>query len=248
MKNGWEISPHRRIVALTMGLALLFMAVAAGFAYGYVHNQLLVQGNTEKTVQNLFLHNNLYTAEIVGWIIVWLCDIVVTCTCYLFFKKLNKKLAVICASLRLVYTLILGWAVMNLIFIIPLTSKNVHASREITVSHGEQIMSYLQNFQDIWSVGLIVFGGHLMVLGILVLKADVAPKWIAILLLLASVGYFVIHSLELVGPAVKNVTDIINRIMVIPMTVGELSFALWLIYRGSEKRTKSKPLANYSHS
>ncbi|WP_145048970.1 DUF4386 family protein [Paenibacillus xylanexedens] len=63
MKNGWEISPHRRIAALAMGLALLLMAVAAGFAYGYAHNQLLVQGNAEKTVQNLFLHNNLYTAE-----------------------------------------------------------------------------------------------------------------------------------------------------------------------------------------
>ncbi len=96
-------------------------------------------------------------------------------------------------------------------------------------------MSYLQNFQDVWSVGLIVFGGHLMILGILVLKADEAPKWIAILLLLASVGYFVIHSLELVDPAVKNITDAINIIMPIPMAVGELSFALWLIFRGGKK-------------
>ncbi|WP_186380963.1 DUF4386 domain-containing protein [Paenibacillus xylanexedens] len=159
----------------------------------------------------------------------------VTCTCYLFFKKLNKKLAVICASLRLIYTLILGWAVMNLIFILPLTKKLVHRSEESAVSHGEQIMSYLQNFQDVWSVGLIVFGGHLMILGILVLKADEAPKWIAILLLLASVGYFVIHSLELVDPAVKNITDAINIIMPIPMAVGELSFALWLIFRGGKK-------------
>ncbi|MGR6544085.1 DUF4386 domain-containing protein [Paenibacillus tundrae] len=248
MKNGWIIAPNRRKSALTIGFGLLLMAVAAGFAFGYAHSELMVEGNAQETVQNLIFRNNLYKAEIIGWIIVWLCDIVVTCTCYLFFKKLNKKLAVICACLRLVYTLLLGWAVINLIFILPLIQKIVHVSGEFAISHGEQIMSYLQNFQDVWSVGLIVFGSHLMILGILVLKADEAPKWIAILLLLASVGYFVIHSLELIGPAVKNVTDVINMIMATPMAVGELSFALWLIYRGGKNRLESKTPTNYSPS
>ncbi|MEY8745954.1 DUF4386 domain-containing protein [Bacillales bacterium AN1005] len=109
MKNGWIIAPNRRKSALTIGFGLLLMAVAAGFAFGYAHSELMVEGNAQETVQNLIFRNNLYKAEIIGWIIVWLCDIVVTCTCYLFFKKLNKKLAVICACLRLVYTLLLGW-------------------------------------------------------------------------------------------------------------------------------------------
>lgn len=84
-------------------------------------------------------------------------------------------------------------------------------------------------------MGLIVFGLHLLVLGLLAIKARGIPKWVGMLLLIASAGYLVTHTLGLLGPGVEDIRGVMDQILTVPMAVGELAFALWLLLQGGRK-------------
>ena len=144
--------------ALVAGIALLVMAVAAGFTYGYIHNTLVVPGNSEATLNNLESHQFLFTLEILGWIFILLCDVVVAWALYVFFRNENRRLSLFTAATRIIYSAILGAAIYYLIQVNGTESVNI-------------VMSYLHNFENTWSLGLIIFGFHLFLLGALVLKS-----------------------------------------------------------------------------
>jgi hypothetical protein len=83
-------------------------------------------------------------------------------------------------------------------------------------------------------MGLVVFGGHLLIIGYVALKSDVIPKVISVLLLLASIGYIVIHLSKIFLPQYEVVITILNYVFTIPMIVGELGFGIWLLLRGGK--------------
>lgn len=225
--------------ALTAGTGLLIMAFVAAFSYGYAHSALLTEENANTTLQNLLTHKNLFRAELAGWIIILILDIIVAWSCYLFLKPVNQPLSLLGAWLRLVYTAILGTAVMNLIFVQLLTSSTEYSQGYTPAQLGVQIMLHLKAFDAMWSVGLIVFGGHLLILGILALQAVNVPGWAAVLLLIASAGYILTHVSKLLLPDYEGIGEMVEKVFMLPMSAGELGFALWLLFRGGKAQAKT---------
>lgn len=82
-------------------------------------------------------------------------------------------------------------------------------------------MLFLEAFESIWS-GLVVFGGHLLIEGYVALKSNDIPKVIGILLLLASIGYIVIHLSKTFLPQYDGV--ILNLVFTLPMIVDALGW------------------------
>ena len=68
------------------------MALAAFFAYGFVHGSLVVQGDASATFHNIKSSNMLFKAEIFSWVIILITDIVVAWAFYIFLKPINKSL------------------------------------------------------------------------------------------------------------------------------------------------------------
>ncbi|SDW98431.1 DUF4386 domain-containing protein [Paenibacillus sp. CF384] len=232
--QGRELSDQRKS-ALTAGTALMLMTLAAIFSYGFVHARILKQGDTSAVIQYLISYHHLFKAEIFGWLIILLCDIVVAWSCYVFLKPTHKDLALLGAWLRLVYATLLGIAIANLLFVLTLTTNSTDYGSPFTSNQvGAQVMLHLQAFDLIWSVGLIVFGAHLLILGILALRTDNIPRWIGILLLLASIGYILIHMSKLFFEDYEEVGKILENVFIVPMTAGELGFGLWLLFRGGK--------------
>lgn len=225
--------------ALTAGISLIIMALAAFFSYGYVHGSLMLQGDASATLQNIISQNMLFKAEIFGWIIILICDIVVAWSFYIFLKPINRNLSLLGAWLRLTYATILGIAIMNLIFVLLLSNNTVDLSLLTTEQLQVQVMLYLKAFDSIWSIGLIVFGGHLLIVGWVALKSDSVPKLISILLLIASIGYIVIHLYNTFRPQDHEIITILEFVFTVPMIVGELGFGLWLLFRGGKVTAKA---------
>ncbi|QQP15118.1 DUF4386 family protein [Lysinibacillus agricola] len=73
---------------------------------------LVLQGDASATFINLKSSTMLFKAEIFGWIIILITDIVVTWVFYIFLKPINRGLALLAACLRLTYTTILGIAIL----------------------------------------------------------------------------------------------------------------------------------------
>jgi hypothetical protein len=146
----------------------------------------------------------------------------------------NRKLALATSGLRLVYTAILGMAIFNFFLILNvLKGTDLVPLEEIS----QKVMLYLKSFENTWTFGLIVFGFHLLVLGILVLKTRNIHRFWGILLTFAGVSYILISSSKLIFPDLESPIKTVEMVLSLPMAFGEIGFAVWLIIRGGKPKT-----------
>lgn len=131
-------------------------------------------------------------------------------------------------------TAVLGTALLNLIVVLLLSGRAGYLSFVNTEQLQAYVMMYLEAFELIWSMGLIIFGVHLLIIGVLAFKSDRIPKVIGILLLIASLGYMAIHLCNLLLPDNETLTMLLNVGFRIPMIAGELGFGVGLLARGGQ--------------
>ncbi|MFJ6267122.1 DUF4386 domain-containing protein [Lysinibacillus xylanilyticus] len=224
---------NRRKSALIGGMALIIMALAAFFSYGFVHENLVLQGDATATFNNLKSSNTLFKSEIFGWVTILITDIIVTWAFYSFLEPINRSLALLAAWLRLTYTTILGIAILNLVFVLLLSNGTDNFSFSIDQPQAH-VMLFLKAFETIWAIDLIIFGGHLMVIGYIAFKSSEIPNVISILLLLAALGYIIINVFISLFSQYDEVISILKLIFNVPMIIGELGFGIWLIIRGGK--------------
>lgn len=224
----------QRQTALTAGISLIIMSLAAAFSYGIVQRNLIVQDDLGATLNNIMSSHMLFNAGILGWLIILILDIIVAWALYIFMEPIHKSLSLLGALFRLTYATILGVAILNLVFVSLLTQDSYNLTTSTIDQLQTQVMFYLEAFDYIWSVGLIIFGGHLMIVGYLALKSEIIPKIISILLLIASIGYIVVHLCNMLLLQSDKITTILEIVFILPMTLGELGFGLWLLFRGGK--------------
>jgi hypothetical protein len=234
MGSTFNPSMQQRTAALTAGTSLIVMALAAFFSFGYAHGTLVDFEHADATLSRLLSSSMLFKAEIVGWLIILICDIIAAWAFYIFLKPYHHHLSLLGAWFRLIYTAILGAAILNLLIAMILTGQtNVQYLLEAPQQQA-QVMVSLAAFESTWSFGLIIFGGHLLVTGLVAYKADPIPRWISILLLIAAFGYMFTHLLSIVSAQENKALEILTMILTVPMTIGELGFGLWLLFRGGK--------------
>lgn len=220
-----SIHSTRRIAIIT-GSALLLMAMVAAFSAPLISG-IFVSGNPALTAQNLSTGFGKFTGSLIGWLIILALDLLVSIGVYVYYKKEKPKMAFTSAFLRLLYSVFLGVAIYQLLKL-RLTTP------------APEIYHHIQAFHSIWGWGLIVFGLHLIVLGILVKNAGGKKWWtitIKAVLMFAGVGYLVIYAGMLFVPDPMGFKAAIEPIFLIPMILGEVFFALRMLIKGG-KETK----------
>ena len=139
------------------------------------------------------------TIHITGIAIIIILDIIVAIAFYEFFKPVNHKLSLLAAVFRIVYAVI---------FLIALIK-----------------MPDIDKYYYVWDRGLLVFGIHVLLIGILVIQSNYVPKWIGVLVLIASAGY-IIDSLGVFwGYSWQTAMFTF---------IGEMIFMIWIIFWGSK--------------
>lgn len=221
-----RIQKTNRKPALVTGLSLLLMAIVAGFAYGYAFQNIYVADSGATTLQNLNNSEFLFRLFLHGFVIVLILDVLVSCYLYFFFKQASKSLSLITALFRLVYSVVLGIALLKILSVLQLL--NDYPQNEAL------IMNNLKSFTDIWSLGLILFGCHLFFLSILVFKSDSTPNVLGVLVLLASVCYIATNAANLLMPSYVVYKETIDMVLSMPMALGELGLAVWLVFKGGK--------------
>jgi hypothetical protein len=213
------------------GVSLVIMAVVAGYSFGYAHTSLVVD-SPEITMQNLISNKLLFYAELSGWSIIFITDLIVALALYFFFRSTSKQLSWITALIRIVYTIILGIAIIQLFKIIPVLSLANPIADNLIVS---ETQSHFHLFEKLWSIGLIVFGFHLIGLGYLSVKSKSVNWLLGYLLYFGGISYVFIHSSRHWSLFDSTVINSAERILALPMALAEILLALWLIYNGFRK-------------
>ncbi len=212
-----------RRTALIAGWSLVAMALLAGFSYGYVFNRLFVPGKDFETTTNIHSNESLFIAGWLGFLLVLLLDIITALALHAFFRRVNRKLSKLTALLRLIYGGFLAYALYRLLNVLF-----------IATDFGG--LTSVDAFQQIWSVGLIVFGCHLILLGCLAFASGFVPKIWSVLLFIAGVCYLFSNGLQQLWPGYEAIKSTVDSILSLPMIVGELGFAIWLVVRGGKAK------------
>jgi hypothetical protein len=214
-------------MAVVSGLALIAMALAAGYAYGYVYGGLIDLNNPQDTYRNLQSSGTLFGYGMVAWGAIVLLDLLVAGSLHGFLNEVHPRLSVLTALIRIVYAFVLLAAVAHLVEAISLVEAAASAT---------EVLLALQRFETIWSQGLILFGFHLLGLGLLAIKGSEIPSFFGWLLLFAGGCYTGIHLAKLVLPGFEQIIAVIEMIASVPMAFAEIGFACWLLFRAGRQR------------
>lgn len=209
-----------KMAALVAGWSLILMAVAAGLAVGFLRPQLFFPEQAEQSLVVLQNKPSLFSLETTLWGFILLLDVVVSWALWQLFKGSQAAGAAVVFSLRMIYSAILAFAIWQLIPM--LCGAEGLSADEVLVQRGY--------FDQIWSMGLIVFGFHLAALAYVARRDKRVPQVWAYLLYLAGFSYSLVHGLMLAGLGASDRVQTLEAVLALPMTIAELSFAIWLIW------------------
>src|SRR5579863_7117275 len=216
------------------GLTLRQAALIAGFGYLLgpvtytefsIYPKLVIPGNIEQTVQNLATHRTLFGVAILCYLIEFIEDVVIAWALYVLLVPVNRALSRLTAWFRLVYTAIALFGLLKLVTVFNLVNTPDYLTAFGTQGLNAQIKLLLGTFRDDWSIGLVLFGIHLALLGYLIYRSGYIPKLLGVLLAIDGLGW-VIDSLQ------PYLYPKVNLKFIFLTYFGEIFLMLWLLIRG----------------
>jgi uncharacterized protein DUF4386 len=140
----------------------------------------------------------------------------------------SKTLSLIAAVSRLVMTTIHGFNVLNKIFVLVLLSGTGYLSVFDPDELNALVMFFLNGYTYGFGIGIVFLGLHASLLGYLIFVSGYFPKFLGVLFVLASLGYFIDSFLLLLLPSYVPGQPFIA----IPIALAEIAFPLWLLIKG----------------
>ena len=220
------------------GLTLRQAALVAGFAYllnpvSYaefsIYPKLVAANDAAQTLQNISAHLGLFAVAILCYILSFIGDIVLAWALYFLLAPVNRALSLLAALCQLVYAAVALCSVFSLLNVYHLLVTPYYLTLFGAAQLQAQVWFQLHSFHYQWSMSLIVFGIHLVLLGYLVYRSGYIPWIFGIALFIAGLGWMI----DGFGPYIlPNANFDFTTIM----AVGEVVFMLWLWIRGWKVR------------
>lgn len=227
MISSIEQSPQR--CARIAGV--LYLAIIALGIYGeaFVRGALVVAGDPTATANAIAASESLWRAGIVGDLLMHALDLPLIVLLYLLLRPVSDALALLATFLNLIQTAVLAANKLNLLAPVlllgngsvagALTPDQLHALSYLAIeAHGYG-----------FGVGLIFFGFACLVRGYLIFKSGYFPGILGLLTVLAGLSYLVNSLALLLAPSLASA---LFPAVLVPAFVGELIFALWLVFKG----------------
>jgi hypothetical protein len=211
--------------AVVAGVGILLISILAGFANFGAVEALVTVGDATKTAQDILASEASFRLAIAAFVLVAVLDAAVAWGLYAFFKPVSPEMALLAGWLRLAYAAVFAVAVSHLAGALHLLSNAAYLRTFTPDQFRTQALLKITDFHDIWTVGLVLFGAHLLLVGYLIYRSGFAPKLLGILVAVAGVGYLVdsFAGLLFAGYAVSLSAFTF---------VGEFLLMLWLLIKG----------------
>lgn len=108
-----EVAPRQ--AARIAGYGYLVIFVLAIFANFFVRERLIQPGDAAATASNIIGSQALFRLGLVTFLMVFAVDVAIAWALYVFLRQVNRDLSLLTAWFRLVYTILLGVAVIFLV-------------------------------------------------------------------------------------------------------------------------------------
>ncbi|ALS98085.1 DUF4386 domain-containing protein [Lacimicrobium alkaliphilum] len=215
----------------------------AGIAYlliiGFgITGQLFIRGalvdfdNAALTASNILEASDIWRLGIAGDVMMHALDIPVMVILYFLLKPVNKLLALVSVAFNMAQTAVL--IANKLVLLVPLIMMS--DPQYMSAFESDQISSQvmlLVNIHDYgFALGLVFFGFACVGYGLLLYCADYFPRFIGALMIVAGLSYLTNSLTLLIAPSLSGV---VFPILILSL-IAELTFALWLIFKGVDAR------------
>ena len=239
MKND-NSSITQQQAAAVAGVGYLLIIVLATFAEFFVRTALIVPGNATATVNNLIANEQLFRIGIVSFLVVIVVDVVVSIALYIVFKPVNKNIAILSSSFRLIFIAIKGAALISMLIALELLSGADYLAGSDQEQLNAQVMLFLNAHNNGFLISLVFFGIHCLMLGYLVYRSGFFPKVLGIFLALAALGYVIDSFANFLLPNYADYQTLFLMVVAIPAFIAEISLCVLLLYKGSNIRHWNK--------
>ncbi len=222
--KNFESSPQ--LYARIAGILYLVIILMGIGAEALVRNKLFVSGDANATANNIIHADFLWKMGITADLIMHICDLPVMIILYYLLKPVSKKLALLNLSFNLIQTAVLVLNKLNLLAaLFFLGDAEYHKSFTPDQLH---TLSYLSiKLHDFgFGIGLIFFGFVCLLEGYLIFRSVYFPKTIGVLMTVAGICYLTNSFVLILAPQFSSIT------LLMPCLLAELSFSLWLIFKG----------------
>ena len=225
-----ETSP--RNAGLIAGIGYIVLFFSAIFANFLVLETYVVPGDATETLANLTENEATFRMGIVAFLIIFAVDVIVAWALFIVFAPVARRLSLVAAWLRVVYTVMLGVGVVFLMAVAGIISSDTYASAFSTDQLESQVALLLNAFDYAWMTGLAVFGLHLGVLGYIIVTTRIAPRLLGAVLIVAGWAYIVDTLLFTAMNTYESYADAFVMMVAIPAVIAELWFTIWLLVKG----------------
>jgi hypothetical protein len=224
-------SPSTRQAALIAGLGLLLMTVLAGLANVAVLERLVSEGDATRTTSDILESFGGFRLAIIALFLVAALDVVVAWALWVLFDRVHHAVAVLAAWCRGLYAAIFAVAISYLVAAALLLGDSPPYEPVDTRVAGE-VLAGIQQFDDLWSLGLGLFGVHLLLIGWLAFTSGFVPRFIGVLVVIAGAGYLI----DALGSRLTTT----YAIEVATFTfIGEVALMVWLLVFAARSRFQS---------
>ena len=230
--SGQPVSLSLRQLARIAGVLYLIIIVAGMFAQGYARPSLMVAGDAAATAQNIMAAEGLFRMSIVADLIMIMSDVAIGLVFYLLLRPVNRALSLLAALFRLAQAATLGINLLMLFLVLQLLS----GAEYLAVLGTEQVYAQAYLFLTAHSIGyklaLVFFAVGILIQGYLLYRSGYFPKILGILVVVASLGYFIDNFATFIMPNYDAYAAIFEMIVMVSALTGEVVLCLWLLVRG----------------
>ena len=187
---------------MVVGIAFITSIIIVTIVDDFLLANFVVPGNTEALARDIESNGKLFGFAVVGYLLVLALDSIIGLALYAVLKPSSKNLALLTATLRLLYAGILITGLCALVI------------------HVVDVYGYAK----IKLFGYVFFALHIFVLGYAVFNSGYIPKILGVLLILASFTYIVFF-IDL------HLSEVFEVIIMLIMAIAEFSLSIWLMVK-----------------
>lgn len=225
-------------IARIGGFLYLLIILFGLIAQIFVRDNLVDYNNATVTAKNIMASEFWYRFGFVCELLMLVCDIGVTTILFILLKETNKHLSLLSTLFRLASIIILSVTALShyaaLLFLEESTFLEVFTTNQLN----SFALLTIKFHGTGYNISLLFFGFHLIILGFLIYKAEIFPKFLGLLLLIGGICYIINSFTWFLFPALVSV---IYPAILVPCAIGEWIFCFWLLIKGT-KLSKTKPL------
>lgn len=214
------------------GILYVLVIIGGVFAEFFIRSNLIVAGDTAATIDNLRSNEALFRLGFISDLVAHTCYFLLAFALYTLLKPVQHDIALLFLLIVVIAAPLLCLNMLNQFMALLLLTEANYLSAFTTAQVDALVMLFLDLHKYGYLIGQIFYGGWLLPLGYVVYKSGYFPKLLGGLLMVAAVGYLLDFLRAFLLP---DADAALAGILLSPAVIGEFSFCLWLLVKGTSR-------------